>query len=124
MISKILAVGLIVLVVSVISFFIWHFVFSIYEVKYKFGSDPDNLKLNKVYSIKGFGLNALGWEMNFRELHMTAEIEDNNYNIKLITTSEKNQVVFETLKTGIFTVLINSKYSISQSRLEFRILNN
>ena len=113
-------ISLIVLVLLfVISFLIWHFFLSIYEVKYKSIPDTLNVKCNSEIRIKIIGINSFGWELPFRKIKSKVEVLKGSDLIEL--SEEKNKIIIKTLSEE-GEVLIKIKPELALSATEFLFL--
>jgi hypothetical protein len=112
---------LIFLTISV--FLIWHFFFSIYEVKFIPNFDGTNLKASTNYKIEYYGINSFGQKLTFRQIPIKFEIVEGKNLIEKIDSSTKNQFSFITkLDSGIVKFQLSSQYSLNSSIFTFTIL--
>ncbi|MCW8849121.1 MAG: hypothetical protein OQJ81_04005 [Melioribacteraceae bacterium] len=105
-------------------FFCWHFLVSIYEVRYKTSFKSDALTLNNQYFIKCVGLNSLGWEINYRDLKCNFTVISGNELIRVGKTISKNEFIFIPLSAGQLIIQANSQLSLNPSEYKLEILNS
>ena len=107
----------IVFATLIILFFTWHYMLSIYEVRYKYNFNPNKISINKTYCIECVGINALGWELSFRDLYLNCktlgEIESDKMQLKI----DKNKICFQINRIDDFELLFSSKYSLNPTKL-------
>lgn len=119
--KKYLAIVTTLILLVIISFVVWHFLLSIYEVKFETSNDASILKPNSTLTIKTIGVNSLGWELPFRTIKSKIEIIEGKDLIKL--SQMGNSVIIKTLdKEGNFAVKIYPNLSFNPTVLEYRIL--
>lgn len=106
-----------------ILFFSWHYLLSIYEVRYKTSFKNDSLTLNTSYSIKCLGLNSLGWELEFRDLKCNYKVISGNNYIKIDEITHKNEFVFTPHSSGLVVIQANSEFSLNPSKFKLNITN-
>jgi hypothetical protein len=121
--GKIVIYILSVFLFVVILFFWWHFLLSIYEVRYKTNFNNDVLSLNNQYSIKCVGLNSLGWEINYRDLKCNFTIISGNDFIRVEKTKNKNEFIFIPHSSGKLIIQTNSEFSLNPSEYHLEIFN-
>ena len=108
---------------ALILFFSWHFLLSIYEVKYETNFKTDSLTLNTSYKINCVGLNSLGWEIQFRDLKCNFKVISGNNIVKIEDTTHNNEFVFTTLSAGIVDIKADSEFSLNPSEFKLNISN-
>ena len=120
--KKYLAIAITSILLFIISFIVWHFLLSIYEVKFETSYNTSSLKPNSTLTIKTIGINSLGWELPFRTIKSKVEIVEGRDLIQL--TKESNSIIIKTLdKEGEFTLKIIPVLSFSSSVFKFKISN-
>lgn len=108
----------IVIIVSFVVFFVWHYLFSIYEVKIIYDFNNRNLKMKKNYCVKCVGLNSFGHQLSFRDLDCQFNIIQGAEIIKS-NKSEQNKFCFTPITYGKIVLEINSKFSLLTNQLSF-----
>ena len=108
---------------ALILFFSWHFLLSIYEVKYKTSFKTDSLTLNTSYKINCVGLNSLGWEIQFRDLKCNFKVISGNNIVKIEDTTHNNEFVFTPHSAGIVVIQADSEFSLNPSEFKLNISN-
>lgn len=121
MVKKPLIIIISIVVLAVVSIFVWLIFFSIYEVKYIYDFNPSDLNINTEYCIECVGINSLGQKISYRELDFNIILEDAEEKIELIGDNSKNIVCFKTVNTGECSFLLTSKYSLNPSPLNIQI---
>ena len=121
MVHKTLTGIIFIIVFFLMSFIVWHFFISIYEVKYHVKFPSDHLTLNSDYYIQFVGLNSLGWEISFRDLEINIKLENEDKVIEILDSKRKNIFRFRTKRIGDFTFLASSKYSLNPTRFAFTV---
>ena len=109
---------------TVILFFCWHFLLSIYEVRYKTNFNNDLIAINNQYSIKCVGLNSLGWEIDFRDLKCSFTVISGNELIRFEKTKNKNEFIFSPHFVGLLIIQSYSEFSLNPSEFKLKILND
>lgn len=122
--GRILIYILSVFSIIVILFFSWHFLISIYEVKYKTNFKNDILVVNNKYSIKCVGLNSLGWEIDFRDLKCSFKVNSGNELIRVEQTKNRNEFIFIPFSPGQLVIQSNSELSLNPSEYKLKILQH
>lgn len=122
MVPKTLNVLVLLIIIIIFSFLIWHFFLSIYEVKYYPPSEI--LVINTEYKIQSVGVNALGWEIKFRNLECNFVIDKEENKIEFLKSDYQNQALFLTKSAGEITIYADSKYSLNPTPLKFTITDN
>jgi len=123
MVTRTLTAIVSIFIIFLLSFLIWHFFLSIYEVKYLYEFPGDKLRLNSEYYIECVGLNSLGWEIKYRDLENKFEIQNGVELIELLNSKLKNQFLFIPKRTGNFTLIASSKYSLNPTQFNFTIID-
>ena len=122
MVTKTLVALFTIVLIFLLSFFVWHFLFSIYEVKYKPSINEKELKCNSEISIQTVGINFFGWELPFRKIKSQIKIIEGNDLIKL--TQKDNFVIIKTLnREGKCIIKILPEFSLNPTEFIFRITN-
>ncbi len=122
MVKNTLTTLLIFALVFLLSFFVWHFFLSIYEVKYNTSVVGSILKCNTELTIKTIGVNSLGWELPFRTIESKVEIIDGKDLIEFSQT--KNSIIIKTLSTeGKFEIKVIPKLSLNPTKFSYKIVN-
>ncbi len=122
MVKKTLFTLFAIVLIFLLSFFIWHFFLSIYEVKYEPSVNEKELKCNSEISIQTVGINSFGWELPFRKIKSKVEIIEGNDLIKL--TRKNNFIIIKTLnKEGKFIIKVLPEFSLNPTEFTFRITN-
>ena len=106
-----------ILGVLLLSLLIWHFIFSIYEVKYVYKFDPSSLKVGEEYHVECIGLNSLGWEINYRDLHFEYKILAGKELIDQLNKLKRNILRIRFIKNGEVKIQLNSKYALNPTIL-------
>lgn len=112
-----LAIAIILLLFIGVLFLIWFFYLNIYEVKFYYDFDPENVQLNKPNSIECKGINLLGKEIGFRNLESRYQIESGSEIIEKLHVSSQNNFKFVFHQKGTVKLLLSSRYSLNPSRL-------
>ncbi len=121
MVKSTVVTSLILVLVFLLSFFIWHFFLSIYEVKFNTSVNGSILNCNSELTIKTIGVNSLGWELPFRTIESKVEIIDGNDLIELFQF--ENSIVVKTLSTeGQFTIKVIPKLSLNPTQFSCNIM--
>ncbi len=111
-----------IVLLFLLSFFVWHFFLSIYEVKYKFPFNEAEVKCNSEISIQTAGINSFGWELPFRKIRSKVKITEGNDLIKL--TQKGNFIIIKTLgKEGKFVIEVLPEFSLNPTEFAIRIVN-
>ncbi len=110
-----------IFILIVILFFCWHFLFSIYEVKFKHNFPDKRLLVDNSYEIKCIGLNSIGWEITYRNLDCNFIVQSGSDLIKINNSKDANQFNFKTLATGELVIEVNSHYSFNPTRYKLII---
>lgn len=108
---------------ALILFLSWHFLLSIYEVRYNTSFKSDSLILNTSYKINCVGLNSLGWEIRFRDLNCIYKVISGNSIVNIEETTHPNEFVFTPHSTGIVVIQANSEFSLNPSEFTLNISN-
>lgn len=121
MVQKRLIIIISISSVIVLSFFVWHFIISIYEVRYVYDFHPNELSVNSEYCIDIVGINSLGWEIKYRNLDINFEIELGKENIEIF--EYQNKICFLTKNPGDFSILLFPVYSLNPTLIKGKIIN-
>lgn len=109
---------------ALVLFFCWHFLLSIYEVKYKTNFKSDVLVIDNEYFIKCVGLNSLGWEINYRNLNCNFNIISGDELIRIEKSKDKNEFIFIPKSAGKLVIQTNSQLSLNPSQFNLKIIND
>lgn len=121
MIKKLIILLSSLFVLFLLSFIAWHYLLSIYEVKYNLLFDQDKMFMNRTYCISSIGYNAFGWEIGFRNLGTNVIIENGKELVDILDSEDRNKICFRPLSSGEFSIIVNSKYSLRPSKFNFII---
>ena len=119
-ISKKLTLLISIIALFIITFFSWHYLFSIYEVKFKYEFNPSELKTNQSYKICAVAINSLGWNLKFRELGLSHKIINGKNIVEISNIPEYNSINFKVLNFGEFILELNSKFSLNATRFKLK----
>lgn len=108
-------------ILVVISFFCWHFIFSIYEVKLKNNFSDKRLVVDNNYEINCVGLNSLGWEIKYRNLDCNFMVQVGSDLIKINNGKKENNFSFSTLASGELVIEVNSLFTLNPTRYKLII---
>lgn len=111
-----------IIILVICLFLCWHFIFSIYEVKYKHNYPNEKLVIDNNYKIKCVGLNSFGWEIDYRDLGTTFTIITGSKLIKIDEISEQNQFSFSPIFAGEISIEVNSKFSLNPTLYKLQIV--
>ncbi len=118
--KKYLAIAITLILLFIASFFIWHFLLSIYEVKFEALVNTSVIKPGSKLTIKTIGINSFGWELRFRTIKSKVEIIEGKDLIKLSQIG--NSIIIKILdKEGNFTVKIFPNLSLNPTEFKFHI---
>jgi len=119
--KKTLVISIIIILFFLLSFFIWHFFLSIYEVKYNTSLEGSTINCNSELTIKTIGINSFGWELPFRKIESKVKILERD---ELIVLSQyENSIVIKTLSTeGEFTIKIVPNLSLNPTKFKYKIV--
>lgn len=106
---------LILLSVTVIFFLVWFFYLNIYEVKFKYNFDPNDIQIGVHYIIQCKGINLLGKEIGFRDLECSYQIDAGSEIIEFAKIHNRNNFEIVFTQKGIVKLLLSSKYSLNPS---------
>ena len=112
-----LVIAIILLLFVGVLFLIWFFYLNIYEVKFYYDFDPENVEINKTHLIKCKGINLLGKQIGFRNLEISVQIEAGSEIIEKLHVSSLNNFKFIFHQKGTVKLLLSSRYSLNPSRL-------
>lgn len=99
-----------------LAFVAWHFLLSIYEVRYVYDFDPQKLIPNQEYIIKCEGINSFGGVVQWRELGFTIDIKKGEDNI-VYKFKSPNQYHFKIITKGNGAIELGSKFAINPTIL-------
>lgn len=122
MFSKPVNILVLISVLLIVSFLLWHFWFSIYEVNYKIKFDAEKLKVGNNYKISVYGINFWGRKFFNRNLQCDFSIEGKHEIVKIKT--QKNYCTIIPLKPGKFRLTISSKFSRNPSYIDLSIVES
>jgi hypothetical protein len=120
MAQKILTTIILLAIIFLVSFISWHFLFSIYEVKFNVSAVENKLNRNSEYNIECIGLNSFGWEIRYRDLECSYQFEEGQDLVEILRDS--NHLIFKTKRKGSLTILANSKYALSPTIFKFIVI--
>lgn len=119
MMFKISMTILVSIITTLIIFsWIWHYLLSIYEIKFIYDFNPSEIRINQNYYVKATAKNSYGWDLNFRNTDLTLNVIKGGSLINIKNDSISNCVSFRVIKGGEIELELNSKYSLNQTRLK------
>lgn len=122
MAKRILITVFTILSVIILSFFVWHFFLSVYEVKIEYVSDSKELSYNSTIYINCIAVNSLGWHLVYRDTQSKLNIQEGHNLITVHNSNEKNEFVLKTkTEPGNFVLRISSKLAFSPTTFAFTI---
>ena len=122
MLKSILIPILILVLVIALSLVVWHFFFSIYEVKYSLNFSNNSIKTNSKFVIESYGLNSLGQKLGWRKINNSVKILEGDEFVKEILVSKQNQIIFLTnSNTGKIILKVESKFSLNPAIFTFLV---
>lgn len=117
---------ILILIIAIILFFLWQYVFSIYEVFYK--TEPEHLytSADSVIKLEAVPLNALGFRAPFRNAPFTYEWESGRQLVEIVEDRhEQGYLVLRSAGSeGTVVIKIKGRYTLLPSLIEIRILAN
>lgn len=121
MVNKTLIASIFIGLSLIAIFLIWHFLLSIYEVKFIAKPEVVNLKQNQKFQIEAVALNSIGWEIRFRDLECEYQIVEG---IELVEIKKSKNNFFDILAKDIgeIKILANSKYSLNASFIKINVI--
>ena len=123
MVKNTLTTLLIIVLVFLLSFFVWHFFLSIYEVKFNTSVEGSILKCNSEIIIKTIGVNSLGWELPFRKIESKVEIIDGKDLVEL--SQLENSIKIKTLNTeGKLAIKASPNLSLNPTKFSYKIVKS
>lgn len=107
-------------------FFLWQYVFSIYEVLYKMEPDHLFVSSDSVLKIESVAVNAFGFKAPFRKAPFTYEWEMGEDLIEIVEDKSESGYMVVRSKTlsGKAVLKVKGKYTLLPSLIEIRILAN
>lgn len=104
-------------------FFLWQYVFNIYEVKYDVTTSNLYADGKSTVTITAQPINALGFEAPFRDIKATFYVEQGHSLIERLTETENvSQVKFRAKdKAGWFIIEAECDYALLPTRIEIQI---
>lgn len=122
MLKSILIPILILVLVIALSLVVWHFFFSIYEVKYSLNFSNNSIKTNSKFVIESYGLNSLGQKLGWRKINNSVKILEGDEFVKEILVSKQNQIIILTnSNTGKIILKVESKFSLNPAIFTFLV---
>ncbi len=113
----------IISILVIASFIIWHFFFSIYEVKFSTNVNGHKLLVNSNYYIELLGINSFGNGLEFRRINPQFEIIKGDGIINDCKI-QKNKLTFHTTsKIGYISFLIKTDYSLNPLIFNFSVIS-
>lgn len=117
---------ILILIGSLVLFFLWQYVFSIYEVFYK--TEPDHLFVSSdaVLKIESVAINAFGFKAPLRKAPFSYEWEIGGDLIEIVEDRSESGYLLIRSKTsaGKAVLKVKGKYTLLPSLIEIRILAN
>jgi hypothetical protein len=109
-----------------ISFFLWQYVFSIYEVEIKVEPKVIYADSNSMLTIEAIPINSFGKEILFREIECNFQFIEGR---ELVEVIEKNKIIGKLIikaknNYGKVVIKIRTNYSIAPTLVEINILKN
>lgn len=102
----------------ILSFLVWQFLLSIYEVKYIYNFNPSDIRTNNIYEITAVAINSFGWSLSFRNSEFSIKIIKGHSLIELNNHSD-NSVYFQIKGNGEIELELDSRYSLNPTLLKF-----
>ena len=115
---------ILIIAVLIISYLSWHYLLSIYEVKYVYNFTPSSIRVDHIYKIKAMAKNSLGWNLTFRNSDINLTVIKGHSLVKIIKDSNDNIVSFSVLGKGEIDLEINSKYALNPTRIKLKSNGN
>ncbi len=107
---------------AVVIFFVWHFLLSIYEVKF-YNNFPDkNLEANSKYYLLCSGINSFGWRLNWRDINPSINILEGDSLVEIKKVSNNKYEFLTGEGEGSFTFEISSAFSLNPTRFTLHII--
>jgi len=117
-----LLTSFIIISLLLLSFFVWHFFLSIYEVKYEKSIEGNEIVSNSELTIETIGVNSLGWELPFRTIISKVEIKSGKDLIKL--SQNNNSIKINILgNVGEFSIIVIPKLSLYPTKFSYKIVH-
>ncbi|MCF8241870.1 MAG: hypothetical protein K9J16_10820 [Melioribacteraceae bacterium] len=108
--------------ICIISFFIWHYGFSIYEVRSKV--DYSRFKDDSIVLIKVFPVNSFGSRIPLRNIEADFDIISGSESIDKIEKISGNELLIKILNQfGEVKISIDSQYSLAPQIISINIDN-
>jgi hypothetical protein len=121
---NILIIGLLALLI--VSFSLYQYVFSIYEVTYT--ENPEKLFADNqsTITIKAIPINSFGWKAPFRNAYAKFEITEGSDLVNIVSGKNRTDslILQAKNKIGKVVVLIHSEYALLPSSIEITIYPN
>ena len=122
MVKSTLLTSLIIVLLLLLSFFVWHFFLSIYEVKYKSSIEGNVVTCNSELIIETIGVNSLGWELPFRTIISKVEITNGQDLFNL--SQDKNSIKIKILDNeGDFSIKVIPMLSLNPTKFSYKIVH-
>ena len=117
---------IVLLSILIISFALYQYVFSIYEVTYSIQPEKLYADNQSTVTIKAIPINSFGWKAPFRNAYAKFDISEGSELVSVVTEkSDEGIIVLKAKnKTGKVVVLIHSKYALLPSSIEITIYPN
>ena len=124
--TKLQVVVALFFITFILIFLIYHFVFSIYEVTYKTGSNRIYADNESVVEINAIPVNSFGVRAPFRKVYAGFIIKEGAELVEVIKKDEETgKIILKSkAKTGIVIIHINSKYAILPTEIQINIIPN
>ncbi len=111
----------IVIVVFLVAFFLWQYVFSIYETKTIFSPQKEIYSVGDEIILSVQPLNSFGNKAPLRKVRASIAT-DNNEAVK-IKTLDEDKFLIKFLKDGKVKIKLSTKYSVQKELIEFEVRN-
>jgi hypothetical protein len=117
---------IVVLLIFITGFALFHYVFSIYEVIYKITPDRLYADNSSTLTIESEPINSFGWKAPFRNSLTKFTFTEGEELIDIISINEDKGIlqIKAKLKAGKVSVSLKSKYSLLPSTIEIIIEPN
>ncbi len=114
------------LVLSIISFALYQYVFSIYEVTYRVTPEKLFADNQSTVLIEAIPINSFGWKAPFRNVYAKFDITEGGDLVNIASEKQAEGILKLQAKnkTGKVVVLIHSKYALLPSSIEITIYPN
>ncbi len=104
----------------------YYYLFNIYEVTYTVNPKQLFADNHSTVTIKVIPINALGWQVPFRQIPAKCQIIEGNNLVQIVKKDSQTGTFILSAKdkTGIVVVRIKSRYSLLPSSVEIHIYPN